>query len=204
MNELSRFLVDAYSGGSGRATEGTAEVAVKIEDQTAGDRGLCRLIATVVGPDTSNLQLTNCPMTDELRAFARSCTGLAADTGIDNAIQLRLSVKQVGVIRKLASIIRRTVGRGRRYQDPNWKWICPRTADSLEQFADKITAWRRERANRTGREVSAARPAEISSSSTGPTHTAAEPPSGGAGDPRTRRLGESADDEDLFKICGIE
>jgi hypothetical protein len=49
----------------------------------------------------------------------------------------------------LARAIRRVIGRGQRYPDPNWKWICPRTANSLERFARLLARANRQPANQT-------------------------------------------------------
>ena len=66
--------------------------------------------------------------------------------------EITLSVKSVTFIRKLARAIGQTTGRGKRYANPNWKWICPRTAASLERLADALISYRTERSsNRTPR-----------------------------------------------------
>jgi len=143
MNELETFLARTYQDSSVPTSAGAAGVPVKIDDATAADHGHCRIYVTATGPATFELQLTNCPLTDRLQEFVESHDGTTAETPYGNDVTLSLSVTQVTVIRKLAEIIRKTVGRGQRYPDRNWKWICPRTADSLDRFATELMQFRR-------------------------------------------------------------
>lgn len=93
------------------------------------------------------LLITNSPMTHDLRDALRERGGLVQwnlDTDRADA-SITLSIKDVGYLRQLAKAYRRTVGPGARYRDCNWKWICPRTADSLDQFAACLMEFRRRR-----------------------------------------------------------
>jgi len=57
---------------------------------------------------------------------------------------LPLKSSQGTAITRLAKAIGRIVGRGRSYDDPNLKWICPRAAASLEQLAEHLDLYREE------------------------------------------------------------
>jgi hypothetical protein len=59
------------------------------------------------------------------------------------SITMSFSLSQVGIVRGLAKKIDSITGRGRHYPVRNWKWICPRTANSLNRFADYVMAFRR-------------------------------------------------------------
>lgn len=140
MSDLSIFLRATYQGRTQPDQDNPTQLTAKIDDENSTDRGLCQIHVRTTGPSTFELKLTGSPMSSDVREFIASHGGEIAES--INEIKLPLSVKQIAVIRKLARVIRSTVGRGRRYLDPNWKWICPRTADSLGRLADELAAYR--------------------------------------------------------------
>ena len=123
---------------------------IRVDDQHGGDvDGMFCTISATISERTAGeflLQLRNSPMPGHLRELIEDRNGdvltdermLRADAGIT------VSIKRVTLIRELANAYRRTVGRGNRYLDPCWKWVCPRTADSLDRLADNIRNFRHE------------------------------------------------------------
>ena len=72
---------------------------------------------------------------DNVKELAAELDGTWAQNRSGERLTLELSVSQSTAISDLAVAIRNVVGRGRRYDDPNWKWIARRTAKSLERLA---------------------------------------------------------------------
>lgn len=142
MKELAVFLRAAYGGRTQSTSDDPSQVTAKVDDEAADDRGHCQIHVTTTSPTAFDLQLTNCPMTCDLREFIDSHCGKIDESRTDSEVEMELSVRQITVIRKLARLIRNTVGRGQRYPNPNWKWICPRTANSLDRFADNLAQYR--------------------------------------------------------------
>jgi hypothetical protein len=69
--------------------------------------------------------------------LSKGCPGMMAS--------IRLSLKEVPFLRKLAKAIKKVVGRGQQYAVRNWKWIAPRTASSLESLAENLMDYQREK-----------------------------------------------------------
>lgn len=59
---------------------------------------------------------------------------------------LEVAITNVMILRDLANAFHRRVKRGApRYHISNWKWICPRTGESIDRLANHIMDFRRER-----------------------------------------------------------
>ena len=95
--------------------------------------------------DTLILSIQDIPLTEQSRSLIEDQGGNIREFAGGYAAELTLSVKSVTFIRKLARVIRQTIGRGKRYHNSNWKWICPRTAASLERFATVLKTYNNER-----------------------------------------------------------
>jgi hypothetical protein len=56
----------------------------------------------------------------------------------------KITREQIPLLKTLAKQIRAIVARGKRYSVPSYKYMCPRTADSLEKFAGHLDRfWKR-------------------------------------------------------------
>lgn len=126
---------------------------ISIGEQREGDKHqyCCRLKVTASAITEGEIQLviTNSPMTATLRELIEDRGEVQWDIDAGHAdAALTLSIRDVSRLRQLAKTYRRTVGRGARYSNCNWKWICPRTADALDSLAACLMAFRRVR--RTG------------------------------------------------------
>ena len=91
------------------------------------------------------LSIQHIPLTGESRSLIEDEGGNIREFPDGYVAEIKLKVKSVTFIRKLARAIRQTIGRGKRYHNPNWKWICPRTAASLERFATVLKTYNTER-----------------------------------------------------------
>lgn len=107
-------------------------------DRRRGPRDVPTLfcqITVVVRPDDSFRLTLNPPCSDEVRAVVRRHGGLVTEhpTAV---IELDFpSPRSARPVLELAAAVRGVTARGRRYPDPKWKWVAPRTADSLLRFA---------------------------------------------------------------------
>lgn len=83
------------------------------------------------------------PFDDEAKAVAAELDGSWQATRTGQRLTLNLSCSQTSGIIRLATAIRRVVGRGRRYDDPNWKWIARRTANALNRSTATLSNFRK-------------------------------------------------------------
>ena len=151
MSPLRDYLLDAYEFADLRRRNRAVDVSIRIDDQSGQDVVSCFCSMAVRVPDSSEdalvLTIQQMPLTEQSRSLIEDQGGNIREFAGGYAAELTLSVKSVTFIRKLARAIGQTTGRGKRYANPNWKWICPRTAASLERFATVLMSYRAERSS---------------------------------------------------------
>ena len=132
----------------GRHRDPAQDQTIKIDDQDNDVSHLfCHLYVSVPtrGGDAITLTMHRPPLGAAAEDLITRRGGEIEDTPVGPIVTIRLDIKSITFIRKLAVAIRNTVGTGKRYLDPNWCWLCPRTADSLDRLADELKAFRAER-----------------------------------------------------------
>jgi hypothetical protein len=144
---LYDHLINAYAVPQRNCPTGPGRTpSLKIDDENTGDvhLGFCQIHATFADPEAANftLELYNAPHDATVQELIAAHGGQFKADDQGATIVVPLNAKNAALIRQLAKAIRRVVGRGRRYPVPNWKWICPRTAASLERLADHLAAFR--------------------------------------------------------------
>jgi hypothetical protein len=156
MSALRDYLLDVYEFADPRRRNRAVDVSIRIDDRDGQDvlSSFCSMAVQV--PDSSGdtliLSIQHIPLTEKSRSLIEDQGGKIREFAGVYVAEITLSVKSVTFIRKLARAIGLTTGRGKRYANPNWKWICPRTAASLERFATVLMCYRSERSsNRTPR-----------------------------------------------------
>ena len=148
MSPLRDYLLDTYESADPRRKNRAVDSPIKIDDRGGQDLLSCCTM-TVRVPDSNGdtliLSIQDIPLTEQSRSLIEDQGGNIREFAGGYAAELTLSVKSVTFIRKLARAIGQTTGRGKRYANPNWKWICPRTAASLDRFATVLMSYRAER-----------------------------------------------------------
>lgn len=139
--DLRRRLAQAYPNQARNLTSGP--ILIRIDDRDSDDSypGFCDIHLKMSAPDADQFTLTldNVPYDDDVKAVAEELEGTWQSTHTGERLTLSLSASQTADLRRLATGIRKVVGRGKSYLDRNWKWIAPRTAKSLEQLAREIS-----------------------------------------------------------------
>jgi hypothetical protein len=136
-NSLLTQLVKAYPQQF--KSTNTGPILVQVDDQESDDGypGFCHIHLKLSDPNSCEfiLTLSNVPVDDDVKELAAELDGIWDSTRFGERLTLTLSVSQCTAISNLATAIRNVVGKGRHYDDPNWKWIARRTAKSLERLA---------------------------------------------------------------------
>ncbi len=150
MNNLLEYLLDAYNVPlSQRHRALDQDQLIKIDDENSGDVSylFCQIHARLPDPHGKEIILTfdKAPFGLAARELIIERDGTIEETWLGPIVTLPIDIKSISFLRKLARTVRNTVGHNRSYADPNWKWLCPRTATSLEQFADIVMAYRSKR-----------------------------------------------------------
>jgi hypothetical protein len=149
MSPLRDYLLDTYEFADARRSNRAGDVCIGIDDRGGQDVVSSFCTMTVRVPDSSGdsliLSIQHIPLTERSRSLIEDQGGNIREFPDGYRAEITLSVTSVTFIRKLARAIRQTTGRGKRYDHPNWKWICPRTAASLERFATVLKTYNAER-----------------------------------------------------------
>lgn len=142
MSQLFDLLVAVY-GVLNRniCCDATGTRSFRIDDQHAGDinHGFCQISVRCNKGDGLSIELFSCPLNDAVREFIEVHDGSIHETPNGSVVTWPVPVRRgPQLIKELALLIRRIVGRGRTYADPNLKWQCPRAADTLGKLADAM------------------------------------------------------------------
>ena len=138
---IHSLLAKAYPLQNQAVTSGP--IHIRIDDQENDDcfLGFCHIHLKMSDSNSNKfiLTLSNVPFDDDVKEIATELDGTWESTRSGERLTLELSVSQFTAISELAAAIRKIVGRGRRYDDPNWKWIARRTSKSLERLAKVLS-----------------------------------------------------------------
>lgn len=140
MAVLVERLTTKYGRGCHQPATGNGEGhRFKIDDAVKDDKAhlMCHLSVTVTAPpaNTIVLEMYQVPTNAKVEKLVKAHGGQISRVLEQVHIKLVLGMADAPFIRELAQAIRRITGRGQRYTNSNWKWVCPRTADSLDDFA---------------------------------------------------------------------
>ncbi len=146
MNELINYLKEKYLAKQGTDHDWQFKLDDRQRYDVASD--FCDMTLTVEA-DVSQFTLTLFPVPTSagLLELVKELDGEIVQRRDNTRIVLKLGINKVTQLRELAKETRRITGRGKTYLNSNWKWICPRTANSLDRFATNLTEFRRARRN---------------------------------------------------------
>jgi hypothetical protein len=121
------------------------------EDMGSGGRLLsyvCMIFAEVTNeetPSAEEISVTLCgnvPDSLGVQAWAAKNGVKVRTTSFQRTLKVRIARGEQHRLRSLASAIRAIVSPGARYSTANYKYVCPRTATSLERLAKVLDeAW---------------------------------------------------------------
>ncbi len=119
----------------------------QVDDQSNEDvAGMCCHIEVQISGQNSDrftLELNRVPRDCDLDDLVEELAGTwSVNIHGTSDLKLNFNSRDYGTINRLALAIRRVVGRGKRYDDSNWKWVAPRAADSLNRLAQELRAYR--------------------------------------------------------------
>ena len=149
MKILKQLLFEKYGGFADKRIKHLESGSKFIVDDRSGkdvgaDRRLysnfCMIFADVMSADEVRVSLSgNVPTSQAVRDWASSHNAVQAG----NTLDIQISKGQQSALRSLAKAIRAITARGAKYDVKSYKYVCPRTADSLEKLAGVLdSAWK--------------------------------------------------------------
>jgi len=199
---LAGFLQEAYLGSVQECPSSSSGMtSITIDGRRPSDvsSDFCSLWVEIKESSVSQftLFLKNPPLDDEITELIDDQGGESTGSHPDVLVEISLLTKEVGFLRDLAREFKRVVGRGRTYSNANWKWVCPRTAKSLDLLADRLMEYRRTRRHSPCHPSGAASLAKASSTVGGGA-------ANGLSRAKATEHSNNVDEEDIFRLLGGE
>ena len=200
--QLTGFLQESYPDSRGEyPTPSSGLFTIRTDDRRPSDVSpyFCSLSISIQDTEASRLTLylKNPPLNDEITELIRAKKGKTTGLPPDLHVEIPVLTIDGGFLRELAQEFRRVVGRGQTYPNSNWKWICPRTAASLDRLADRLLEYRRLRRQASWRTFAFSALADARDyAGSGSVRDCSEV------GPTARS--HQADDEDIFRRLGME
>ncbi len=142
---LKHFLYTKYGGfGDKRIKDISRDYPFKVDDQSNKDAHdwFCGIFVRVIAKDRFELSLSNnAPINSTIKSLVHSKGGKASTFDKSSHIEVELSVTDIVFISDLSKLIAGLVSTGKRYKNRNWKWLCPRTAASLDRLATVLSEY---------------------------------------------------------------
>lgn len=115
---------------------------IKIDDRTSSDRSppFCDIVVQFLPGEKMVLRFGNLPLDGDVRSSLKRLKATVQESGSNTRVELTLATTNANRLRRLATLVRRVSGRGRRYADPNYKWMCRRISESLTHFVNVLEA----------------------------------------------------------------
>ena len=146
---LKAHLFDAYGGFSDKRIKNLDKSCYFIADDRdtprshAADGSLflwfCTIVVEVIDQQTVRIVLGGAPpMSDSVHEWVSEHAELSSGHGQEKHITITLGLGDEARLRELADRMRAIVRLGARYPVPAYKFVCPRTADSLCRLADVL------------------------------------------------------------------
>ena len=134
-------MVSAFPNDVTYLSAAPLEIRVDDRDGDDGCYSFCEVTLKVDDLDSEQFQLVlhNVPWDEQVKEAASELSPIWATFRSGTRLIVTVSTLQLRKLFVLSKAIRHVVGRGKSYQDPNWKWIAPRTAESLERLLAVLT-----------------------------------------------------------------
>lgn len=139
MTPLRDYLLDVYGGyADRRIKDRSMDRDIKIDDKGPHDvyPFFCNIFARVPDRNDDRLVLTlqNCPCSPEVMSIVERQGGTIRPSEHGPTITFAIHNNHVFTIARLSLAIANLVKSRRKYTNRNWKWICTRTAGSLDRL----------------------------------------------------------------------
>ncbi len=139
-NDLKQVLFDEYEGFSDKRLKDTSRGSTFIiDDRTDGDIGakkqlysyFCKMFAVVESKEQITIRMTgNVPKSSSVTNWMNDNDHDYSED-IFNSLTFKIHPHDCDKLKSLAKAIKSIVKPGAKYDTPNYKYVCPRTSDSL-------------------------------------------------------------------------
>ncbi len=145
-SSLSAYLIERYSAHSTNRPGASNRIRLDDPGIQHGKVQFFSVVLELPSPPAGKLRLTldNLPWDDDVESAAADLYGEWSETFRGRTLTVSFHDRSHPKLRRLAQAIKRVVGRGKRYSDPNWKWMAPAIATTLVELTDHVRDYRRQ------------------------------------------------------------
>jgi hypothetical protein len=143
--QLFEHLLESYGGFADRRNKFTGpNRPIRVDDRTETDRchNFCSMFVELNDALDVVMRIDCLPFDDEVLERLDRFNAEVSELNDGSRVQFLLTPNSSKQLRRLATAVRRVVGRGRRYPERNWKWIAPRTSNSIIRLADALDGFK--------------------------------------------------------------
>ena len=155
MNELKRILFDAYGGFADKRYKNlnkcnTFIIDDRVESDFGADGSLYSYFCSVFADVNSNQDVVvtltgNIPTSKNVKSWLKKQEFEIKRLSTQSRLEIAVAQGEQSKLKELAAAFQAIVASGARYSVANYKYVCPRTADSLSRFAKLLDeAWVRQ------------------------------------------------------------
>ena len=141
--KLKKYLFEHYDGfADKRVKDLSKDYPFKIDDQSSSDvhEQFCGIFVRVIDNDKIELSLSNnAPISNKIKKMLKTRKGEYRTIAHKSHLKVELSVNDTKFIEELSQGIKELVAPGKKYKNPNWKWLCPRTSKSLKRLSTVLS-----------------------------------------------------------------
>lgn len=144
---LKKHLFDAYGGfADKRIKKLTSGATFIVDDRGSGDVGadrqlysyFCMVFADVIDATTVEVRLSgNVPLSPAVKAWVKNDTAsMLSEQPYHSNLAVRVQLGDEDRLDELAELIASITRK--KYDVPSYKYVCPRTSDTLRRLADVL------------------------------------------------------------------
>lgn len=150
MEQLKRHLFKSYGGFADKRIKNLSKSDLfSIDGRARSDEDakgnlflwFCMMFAKTVSATEVRLILCgNVPTSSKIKKWVKD-VGAEEDTQYQHRLELTVTPNNIDSLDELAGLVSSIVAPGApRYSEPSYKYVCPRVAASLRQFANNLRA----------------------------------------------------------------
>lgn len=149
MPKLKKALYDAYGGfGDKRIKNLDKGSTFIVDDRSAGDYGadrnlflwFCSIFVEVVSDSEIKVTMSGgVPIASSVKTWAKA-NGAKLETSPRGQLVFHIKKEAQPALLSLATAIKGIVAPGKKYPVPAYKYVCPRTANSLTKLASELSS----------------------------------------------------------------
>lgn len=132
---IKEILFNEYGFSDSKIKDLNKSNTFKVDDQGPHDIGdvFCQIFVDVIDATSFRLKLSNnAPINRKITRFINNNNGCINKNNLYSNLELTININSIDIIYDLSILINDAIKS--KYTNSNWRWICPRTGNSLKKL----------------------------------------------------------------------